>query len=64
MTHSVLECPHCVPPASQERVNMRVRISELEAALRSLVDMETNRYACGATWHATFADARRVLERK
>lgn len=39
----------------------RHRIVELEAALRSLVEMEVNRYACGTHWRQTFDEARRVL---
>lgn len=37
------------------------RIAELEEAIRKLVDMETDRYACGAHWRKTFDEARRVL---
>jgi hypothetical protein len=38
------------------------RIAELEAALRMLVELETNRYACGAHWYQCFKDARAALE--
>jgi hypothetical protein len=45
-----------------EIVAGRKRITELEAALRMLVELETNRYACGAHWYQCFKDARAALE--
>jgi len=40
-----------------------MRIAELEASLRSVVDMHRDRYACASEWNACFERAREVLEK-
>ena len=39
------------------------RVTELEAALKSVLDMQFNRYACTSERHAVLATARRVLDK-
>ena len=45
----------------KREADLKVEIERLRDALQSVLDMETNRYACASERNKVFADARNVL---
>ena len=50
-------------PIGRVRQNKNARIAELEMALRSVLDMYINEYACYAARNIAFDEARKVLDK-